>query len=269
MTTRTVTPTTGGWTRWRLLAAIGAAASAALALLAGLVLAVGYALTPATAQQVPATPGGTTAPIQGPAYRDQVAAAPMLSVPPDAASTPEIATVVGPAMTVPVATTAGPAGVVSGFPHTPEGAVAQLAAIEVTVVDAMSIPVTHQVYDAWAMPGGVGAASWAMTGHVRSFLAAAGGSGSAKDGSVLVSATPVAAQIKGSDGPDWVLGCVLLDVHATIVTDARIGYGHCERLQWTEDRWLIAPGAPPAAAPSTWPGSDLSIRAGWRTWTSG
>jgi hypothetical protein len=269
MMTRTVTPTTGGWTRWRLLATLGAAATTALALLAGLVLAVGYALSPATAQQVPAIPGSPTPPVQGQAYRDQVAAAPMLTVPADAASTPEIATVVGPAMTVPVATTAGPAGVASGFPHTPEGAVAQLAAIEVTVVDAMSIPVTHQVYDAWAMPGGVGAANWAMTGHVSSFLTAAGDPGNAKDGSVLVSATPVAAQIKGSDGPDWVLGCVLLDVHATIVTDARIGYGHCERLQWTEDRWMIAPGAPPAAAPSTWPGSDLSIRAGWRTWTSG
>ena len=269
MMTRTVTPSAGGWTRWRLLATLGAAATTALALLAGLVLAVGYALTPTTAQQVPAIAGSPTAPAQGTAYRDQVAAAPMLTVPPDAASTPEIATVVGPVMTVPVATIAGPAGVGSGFPNTPEGAVAQLAAIEVTVVDAMSIPVTHQVYDAWAMPSGVGAANWELTGHVSSFLTAAGGSGSAKDGSVLVSATPVAAQIKGSDGPDWVLGCVLLDVHATIVTDARIGYGHCERLQWTGDRWMIAPGAPPAAAPSTWPGSDLSIRAGWRTWTSG
>ena len=269
MMTRTVTPTTGGWTRWRLLTMLGAAATTALALLVGLVLAVGYALSPATAQQAAAIPGSPTASVHGQAYRDRVAAAPMFTVPADAASTPEIATVVGPAMTVPAATTAGPAGVASGFPHTPEGAVAQLAAIEVTVVDAMSIPVSHQVYDAWAMPGGVGAANWAMTGHVSSFLTAAGGSGSAKDGSVLVSATPVAAQIKGSDGPDWVLGCVLLDVHATIVTDARIGYGYCERLQWAGDRWMIAPGAPPAAAPSTWPGSDLSIRAGWRTWTSG
>jgi len=269
MMTRTLTPTTGGWTRWRLLATLGAAATTALALLAGLVLAVGYALTPTTARQVAATAGSPTGPVQGQAYRDQVAAAPMLTVPADAASTPEIATVVGPAMTVPVATTGGLAGVASGFPHTPEGAVAQLAAIEVTVVDAMSIPVAHQVYDAWAMPGGVGAANWELTGHVASFLTAAGGSGSAKDGSVLVSATPVAAQIKGSDGPDWVLGCVLLDVHATIVTDARIGYGHCERLQWTEGRWLIASGAPPAVAPSTWPGSELSIRAGWRTWMSG
>ena len=67
--------------------------------------AVGYALSPATAQQVPAIAGSPTASVQGQAYRNQVAAAPMLTVPADAASTPEIATVVGPAMTVPVATT--------------------------------------------------------------------------------------------------------------------------------------------------------------------
>ncbi len=56
----------------------------------------------------------------------------------------------------------GPAGVPSGFPHTPEGAVAQLAAIEVTVVEAMSIPTAHQVHAAWTLPGGVGAGEWAM-----------------------------------------------------------------------------------------------------------
>jgi hypothetical protein len=105
MMTRTMTPTTGGWTRRRLLTTLGAATTTALALLAGLVLAVGYALSPATAQQVPAIPGSPTAPVQGQPYRDQVAAAPMLTAPADAASTPEIATVVGPAMTVPVATT--------------------------------------------------------------------------------------------------------------------------------------------------------------------
>jgi hypothetical protein len=29
---------------------------------------------------------------------------------------------------------------------------------------------------------------------------------------------------------------------------------------------MVAPGTPPAQAPSTWPGSDLSLKAGWRTW---
>ena len=64
------------------------------------------------------------------------------------------------------------------------------------------------------------------------------------------------------------MACVLLDVRAVIVTQARIGSGHCERPQRTGDRWLIAPCTPPATAPSTWPGSDLAIRAGWRTLTT-
>ena len=84
-----------------------------------------------------------------------------------------------------------------------------------------------------------------------------------------VAATPAAGQVKGTDGPDWVLACVLLDVRAAIVTDARIGYGHCERLTWTDGRWLIGPGTPPAKAPSVWPGSDLAIQAGWRTFQEG
>lgn len=156
----------------------------------------------------------------------------------------------------------------SGFPHSPEGAVGQLAAIEVRVVESMSIPVTHDLYDAWALPGGVGATDWELTGHVRAFLTAAGTTGNTKDATVLVTATPAAGQVKGTDGPDWVLACVLLDVRVAIVTDARLGYGHCERMQWSDGRWLIGPGTPPATAPSTWPGSDLAIRAGWRTWTT-
>ena len=91
----------------------------------------------------------------------------------------------------------------------------------------------------------------------------------------LVAATPVAAQVKGTDGPDWVLACVLLEVTARAATSASIAYGHCERMQWStttgdEGRWVIAAGgAPPAPAPSTWPGTDLARRAGWRTWTTG
>jgi hypothetical protein len=48
--------------------------------------------------------------------------------------------------------------------------------------------------------------------------------------------------------------------------EARMGYGYCERMQWQNGRWMIAPGPPPAKPPSTWPGSELSIKAGWRSW---
>jgi len=50
------------------------------------------------------------------------------------------------------------------------------------------------------------------------------------------------------------------------VTSARIAFGHCERMQWQDTRWVIAAGAAPARAPSTWPGTDLAAEAGWRTW---
>jgi len=265
---RPVTPAAGPWARWRLLALLAGVAATAVALLVGLGVVVWATLAP------PAAPAGTppTSPdaaALGQAHRDQIAASPMLQVPAAAASTPNIATGIAATMSLPAASGVGAEGVPTGFPHTPEGALAQLAAIEVRVIEAMSIPLTHRVHAAWSLPGGVPAEQWAMTGNVQAFLSNVGASDNAKDDTIIVTATPAAAQIKGTDGPDWVLGCVLLDVRAVIVTQARIGYGHCERLQWSGDRWLIAAGSPPATAPSTWPGSDLAIRAGWRTLTTG
>ena len=72
--------------------------------------------------------------------------------------------------------------------------------------------------------------------------------------------------MKATDGPDWTIACVLVDVRAVIAQEARMAYGYCERMQWAGNRWLIAPGTPPADAPSTWPGTDLAFQAGWQTW---
>lgn len=280
-----------GWGRRRLLAVLAAATTAALLLLTGLGHAIHFALTPA--EQIPPAagagsqviqPGGirpTGAPAAGLSSderRDRIAADPMpTSVPADAQPAPPATELADP-ITIPPATTAGPAMVPSGFPHTPQGAVAQLAAIETTVLQAMSIPVAHAVHDAWALPGGTAAGEWSLTGHVRSFLGAAR-MGAEKDLRTVVMATPAAAQVKGTDGPDWVLACVLLEVRAVIESEARIGYGHCERMQWQSidtdgpnqtgtagGRWMIAPGETPALAPSTWPGSEAAIAAGWKMW---
>ena len=173
-------------------------------------------------------------------------------------------------MIMPGAGRVGPAGVPVGFPRTPEGAAAQLAAIETTVLQNMSIDRAHQVHDAWAAPGAVTADAWELTGNIAAFLSSGAGQDVATVRGAVV-ATPVAAQIKGVDGPDWVLACVLLDVKAQIATTARIAYGHCERMQWTPQdgaRWLMGPGPAPARAPSTWPGTDLAIQAGWKTLTA-
>ncbi len=265
----TTSPEPGTWPRWRLFAMLAAVGVTALTLLVGLALAIAPMISPTVAAPAAGSPLPDAGQVRGAAYRDQVAAQPMLQVPAAAASTPSVSTELAPTLLIPPADAAGPAGVPSGFPHTPEGAVAQLAAIEVTVVEAMSIPTAHAVHDAWALPGGASASEWAMTRNVQVFLTTLGDQGNAKDDSVLVAAIPAAGQVKGTDGPDWVLACVLLDVRAAVATTARIGYGHCERLTWHDGRWQIAPGTPPAKAPSTWPGSDLALQAGWRTWQTG
>jgi hypothetical protein len=272
----------GAWGRPRLLATLAAGIVAALLFVLGLSAALFYGLRPrpgpgAGAQtQVAATKVNAAA--TGPTHRDQVAAQPMLPVAPEGSRAGVPAALAGPVIEVPVATGSGPAQVPTGFPRSSEGAVGQLAAIETTVLQGMSIPEVNQVYDRWALPGGVGVANWALTKNVQNFLASAG-QGQNKDSTVAVTATPAAAQVKGTDGADWVLACVLLDVRATITVEARIGYGYCERLQWqaasrggaenkSGGRWMIAPGAPAARAPSTWPGTDLAFKAGWRTWVT-
>ncbi|MBK8460749.1 MAG: hypothetical protein IPL43_11685 [Micropruina sp.] len=208
----------------------------------------------------------------GQARRDAIAAAPMLAVPPDASRSGTPAARPGPAITIPAPSRVGPADVPTGFPRIPEGAVGQLAAIEATVVQGMSIGRAHAVHHAWAAPGAVPADSWDLTASIQAFLGSAAGTRAADLAAVVV-ATPVAAKVKGVDGQDWVLACVLLNVTARIATQARVAYGHCERMQWTPGagagRWVIAPGSAPARAPSTWPGTDLAGQAGWATWTSG
>jgi hypothetical protein len=255
------------WARRRLLAVLAAVIATAAVLLAGLVYALWLALASTGTGEAPAggSPGRRS---NRAAVRDRIAAEPMLRVTPADSQPMAPAAVAGPTIQVPPSTRTGPVSVPSGFPHTPAGAVGQLAAIEVAVLQGMSIPLADRVYAGWAMPGGVGAAEWEMTRNVQAFLGTAG-MGQQKDPTTAVVATPAAAQVKGVDGPDWVLACVLLEVRAVISVDARMGYGYCERMQWQQDRWMIGPGRPPARAPSTWPGSELSSRAAWRTWVDG
>jgi hypothetical protein len=92
--------------------------------------------------------------------------------------------------------------------------------------------------------------------------------GEAKDPGSQVTVEPAAALVKGTDGPDWVTACVLFRVTASYRRGGRVAFGHCERMQWVGGRWMIAPGQPPAPAPSTWPGTELANEAGWRTWVT-
>jgi hypothetical protein len=256
----------GRWGRRRLLMILAAVVLMIVSLVFGLIMVVHTSATQVWRPNDSGDPAMTGPQHRlGPVSRDAIAAEPMLEVHSADSRPTAPAAIAGPVIEIPPSTDVGPAGVPAGFPHTHEGAAGQLAAIEVTVLQGMSIPHTNDVYRRWALPGEVGVERWQMTANVQAFLAAAH-MGQEKDLSASIVAVPAAGQIKGIDGPDWLVACVLLEVQATITVEARMGYGYCERMQWQNGRWMIAPGTPPATAPSTWPGSELSIKAGWRSW---
>lgn len=251
------------WSQRHLIAVLCATVTVALVLIAGLAFAIWTALAEPSAPQ----PDGLPPVDDHLAIRDRIAADPMPSTDPQAAFTPDTAVLPAGEILVPVpAIEAGPVGVPSGFPHTAEGAVGQLAAIEKTVLEAMSLPIVREVHSQWVQPGGPALADWELTRNVTAFLEAARQPGQDKDPATLVRVTPAAALVKGADGPDWVVVCVLLDVQALIRTESRMGYGLCARMAWADGRWQIAPGEPPAPAPQAWPGSTAAVESGWLDW---
>jgi hypothetical protein len=261
------------WDRSRLLGILGAAVVVAALLLVGIVYAIYLALSgigeDANASAQVAT-GETDRPTvaQGTSHRDEIAAEPMLTVPESAAFPAESASQEAPAIKIPAGSGApGPGFVMTGFPHTPEGAVAQLAQIDTAVLQSMSLQTAHEVYNTWALPGGVSADEWWITASVRAFLSSTD-MGEVKDPSASVTLEPAGALVKGTDGSDWAVVCVLMKVSATYKSEAEIAFAHCERMQWVGGRWMVAPGAPPAPAPATWPGTALALEAGWRTWST-
>src|SRR5690606_22788495 len=124
-------------------AILAAALGAGLVLLVGLGLFVRQVLTdeaPDTLAGQDTTPASVVLeeadlPQEGPARRERIADAPMLAVDdPRAYRQGQVSTTVTDPLGVPSPTTTGPVDVPTGFPRTPEGAVGQLAAIDVTVI---------------------------------------------------------------------------------------------------------------------------------------
>ncbi|MCZ2812035.1 MULTISPECIES: hypothetical protein [unclassified Modestobacter] len=250
-----------------------AGAGVAVAVLAtGLVLAVVHAVRPASgptdsasaSDPVGSAPASTTAPTDRVALEDSLAARPMPVVP-ESASHPGPVSDRDPGAPIllPPATSIGPAGVPTGFPRTPEGALAQLAAIDQVALQSASLAGARAVISAWAMPGGPTTTSWSGVRAVGRLLDAAGlsGGGSTQFAVVL---TPLMGLIKGSVGSDFVVACVDFQLDVTLQRTARGAVADCQRMVWRTDRWLIGPGAEPATPPSVWPGTDVAFSVGYR-----
>lgn len=235
-----------------------------LLLIGGLSLAIYYALTdhPTTTAATDGVPAADTAVAVG--VRDRIAAAPMLATTAADATggTPALGAL--PEITIPLVAEIGPEGIPAGYPHTPEGSVGQLGEILVSVLGSMDLAHAQRVQQAWFEdPTADGV--WPVLGLIQSFLEA-GRMPSGLDPAASLRVIPAAGQIKGSDGDDWHVACVLVEITYTYRDQARLAYGHCERMTWDGQRWLIAQGAHPVPGPSTWPGTEQALRAGWLTW---
>ena len=62
--------------------------------------------------------------------------------------------------------------------------------------------------------------------------------------------------VKATDGPDWAVVCVDLEVDATLKVSGQVAVADCQRMAWDAaggtdgGRWMVGPGAEPAPGPS-------------------
>jgi hypothetical protein len=262
------------WSRQKMLALLIGAGVTAVLLIVGIALAVVYAVHPVrhTAEQdatSSSTTGGSGIGKSGQSGtavdpRDALAGKPMSTVDEaDSHPGPVSTNDPGTPITLPAATSAGPAQVPTGFPHTPQGAMAQLAAIDQTALQSGTLVGAREVIQGWAMPGGPTTSSWSGVRAMAEFFDAAGLSGGGNNQLAIV-ATALMGQIKGSVGPDFVVPCVDLEIDVTLQQTSRGAAADCQRMVWNGTSWMVGPGSEPAPAPSVWPDTDTAIGVGYR-----
>lgn len=276
------------WSRRKLQVLLGVIVAVVLTLAAGAVWSVTNVLTRGSlTSEKPSTPGTSQ---QSP--QDQLASKPLPTTRLEAAQPGSLSSAQTGTLRVPAPMAVGPAGVASGFPHTPQGALAQLAAIDTAALTSASVRLTQEVISNWAAPGGPTARNWSGVRAVAGLLESAGLPSDAS-GAIRVDAEPEMGFIKGTVGEDFAVPCIdfIVTATTTATTTATDGRSHqvavadCQRMVWqsndTDDtapegapggvtggaaggRWVIGPGDEPAGAPSVWPGSQESFDAGYR-----
>lgn len=246
------------WTQRRLLALLIAVGLIGVLLLMGLGLAVHRTLTAGGEHMGTAhNPAKTWDP------RDELAARPLPPADAYAWHPGQLSTARSGVLTLPTARHLGEAGVATGFPKTPEGALAQLIAIDQAALQSASIPAAQAVIEAWAVEGGPTPENWSGVRAVADLLQAAGLPMSGSP-TLTVSASPEMGLIKGTIGSEYVVPCVNFAVTATLAETAQVAAADCQRMQWTDGRWMVGAGTEPAQPPAVWPGTDAAHKVGYR-----
>ena len=245
------------WSRTKLQLLMGTAAVVVLAMMAGGVWFVASMLTGNSSSDGAGSDPGQSA--QNQLADKELPAAPLEAAQPGSLSSGETGT-----LEIPAPMEVGEVGVATGFPHTPEGALAQLAAIDTTALTSASVRVAQDVISQWAAPGGPTTESWSGVQAVAALLESAGLPSDAQN-TITIGAEPKMGFIKGTVGDDFVIPCIDFIITATTTAGQpqQVAAADCQRMVW-HGRWVIGPGEEPAPAPSLWPGSQASFDAGYQ-----
>ena len=161
------------WSRVKLQILLGAVAVVVLAMVAGGVWSVVSMLTGSSS-------GDGTGSDSAQSAQDQLADKQLPDAPLEAAQPGSLSSGETGTLEIPAPMEVGEVGVATGFPHTPEGALAQLAAIDTTALTSASVRVAQDVITEWAAPGGPTAESWSGVQAVAALLESAGMSSEAQ-----------------------------------------------------------------------------------------
>ncbi len=248
------------WTRVRLQILLGAAVVVVLAMVAGGVWSVVSMLTGSSSSSGGGAGADSALSAEDRLANKELPGAPLEAAQPGTLSSGETGT-----LQIPAPMEVGEVGVATGFPHTPEGALAQLAAIDATALSSASVPVAQEVITAWAAPGGPTAENWSGVQGLVALLESAGMSSEAQN-TFTIGAEPKMGFIKGTVGEDFVIPCIDFIITATTASGQpqQVAAADCQRMVWQDGRWVIGEGEEPAPAPSLWPGSQASFDAGYQ-----
>jgi hypothetical protein len=174
----------------------------------------------------------------------------------------------GAAITLPAATVRTGA-VPGGFPHTPEGALAQLKALDETGMQGLDPDAYDLAWHELALPGAPASSAVGLVRAASGTRSAAGLDATGPIDGMTSTYQVDAGLIKGTaDNGNFVVPCVLGELSVITANSARrAGLGDCQALRWVDGRWRISPTALPSVAACAWPGTEEAVTAGYRAVT--
>ena len=144
---------------------------------------------------------------------------------------------------VPPPTRRGASGVLTGFPHTPSGALGQLIAIDQAALQSVSIPAAQAIIGNWAAPGGPTADTWSGVAGLAVLLGAADAPADGT-GNLIVTADPVHGTHQRQRRRRLRRPLRRLHRHRLPrpARTRRVAVADCQRMSWTGTRWVIGSG---------------------------